>query len=165
MPTVTEWSLNVWCQQYSGRWRVECPAGPCSYVSPLMKIFIAIALLLQISCARAEELASEFPSAANAFLERELPVMEAAVVAKDRSYFMPALERMKAFLAEWGGNSPKGSAALDSFPACTNAVSDFLIGGLCRISPPGSICEPNTFLPRLENNVRQCQELARATHP
>jgi hypothetical protein len=126
-----------------------------------MKTILAFVLLLQISCAFAET-ASQFPSAANAFLERELPNMEAAVAAKDRSYFMPALERMKSFLEEWGSNSPKGSVALESFPACTNAVTDFLIGGLCRISPPGSICEPSTFLPRLEDNIRQCQELARA---
>ena len=127
-----------------------------------MRTALALALLLQISCSFAEEPASQFPLSANAFLERELPSMEAAVVAKDRAYFLPALERMKLFLAEWGGNSPKGSLALESFPACTNAVTDFLIGGLCRISPPGSICEPSTFLPRLESNIRQCQELARA---
>jgi len=127
-----------------------------------MRTILALALLLQIACSFAEEPASQFPSAANAFLERELPSMEAAIAAKDRSYFLPALERMKVFLAEWGGNSPKGSVALESFPACTNAVTDFLIGGLCRISPPGSICEPSTFLPRLEGNISQCQELARA---
>jgi hypothetical protein len=127
-----------------------------------MRTVLAFALLLQASCAFAEGATSQFPSAASAFLERELPNMEAAVAAKDRSYFMPALERMKAFLAEWGGNSPKGSASLEGFPACTNAVTDFLIGGLCRISPPDSICEPSTFLPRLEDNIRQCQELARA---
>jgi hypothetical protein len=138
------------------------PFCKLKHVSPLMRSVLALALLLQISCAFAEEPASQFPSAANAFLERELPSMEAAVAAKDRTYFLPALERMKVFLAEWGGNSPKGSVVLESFPACTNAVTDFLIGGLCRISPPGSLCEPSTFLPRIKDNIRQCRELARA---
>ena len=123
---------------------------------------LALVLLLQVSWSFAEEPASRFPSAASAFLEREIPSMEAAIAAKDRTYFMPALERMKQFLAEWCGNSPKGSVALETFPACTDAVTDFLTGGLCRISPPGSICEPSTFLPRLEGNIQQCQEMARA---
>ena len=127
-----------------------------------MKTTLTLALALQMSCALAQQQPAEFPSAASAFLARELPSMEAAVVKTDQSYFMPALERMKAFLGEWGANSPRGSVALETYPACTDAVTDFLISGLCRISPPGSICEPSTFLPRVETNIRKCGELARA---
>lgn len=82
--------------------------------------------------------------------------MEAAVVAKDRAYFKSGLERMKIFVGEnW--------ADLDSSPPCTNAVTDFLIVGLCKISPAGSTCEPETFIPKFEANLALCRVAAKAT--
>ncbi len=101
-----------------------------------------------------------FPTAASAFLAQELPKMEVAVAEKDRSYFLAANQRMEGFLNQWGLQSPR-PVVLEQFPACTEAVTDFLIAGLCRILPPGSLCEPGTFLPRVEANIAKCNELAR----
>jgi len=98
---------------------------------------------------------SDFVIASDAFLSVELPKMEAAVAAKDRTYFASGLERMKIFVNDhW--------ADLDKFPPCTEAVSDFLIVGQCRISPPGSLCEPETFFPKFEDNLAKCRSAAKA---
>lgn len=105
-------------------------------------------------------IAPNFPFAASAFLAQELPLMEAAVNAKDRSYFTGGLDRTKSFIHTWSTKTPM---VLDTYPACTEAVSNFLIAGLCRISPPGSICEPQTFLPKVAANISKCNELAELT--
>lgn len=128
-----------------------------------MKISLAFAILFFTSQALAQQPTAEFPASASAFLAQELPKMEAAVSAKDRNYFSGGLERMQTFLNSWGLNS-QSSVALDSYPACTQAVSDFLIAGLCKISPPGTICEPDTFLPKVAANIAACNELAGLTH-
>lgn len=99
--------------------------------------------------------ASDFIIAADRFLTVEVPQMEAAVTAKDRKYFDSGLERVKIFVEENG-------ADLDQSPPCTNAVTDFLIVGLCQISPPGSICEPKTFIPKFEANLATCRAEAKA---
>jgi hypothetical protein len=125
-----------------------------------MKSAFATLLLLLPPIAFGQQSPAMFPAAASTFLEQELPRMEKAVAEKDRSYFLAANQRMEGFLKQWGLNSPS-PVALETFPACTNAVTDFLIAGLCRISPPGSLCEPSTFLPRVEANIASCNELAR----
>lgn len=100
--------------------------------------------------------ASDYITAADRFLSVEVPKMEAAVAAKDREYFKSGLERVKIFVGEnW--------VDLDSSPPCTNAVTDFLIVGLCKISPAGSICEPETFIPKFEANLAMCRVAAKAT--
>ncbi|WP_373989564.1 hypothetical protein [Duganella sp. BuS-21] len=97
----------------------------------------------------------DYVAASNRFLSEELPKMEAAVAAKDRRYFTSGLERMKTFVNDhW--------ADLDKFPACTNAITDFLIVGLCRISQPGTLCEPETFFPKFEGNLANCRAAAKA---
>ena len=129
-----------------------------------MKTTLAFPIIFFASQALAQPTVAEFPASASAFLAQELPQMEAAVSAKDRSYFSGGLERMQTFLNSWGLNS-SSSVALDTYPACTEAVSDFLIAGLCKISPPGTICEPDTFLPKVAANIAACNELAGLTHP
>lgn len=99
-----------------------------------------------------------FPSEAVALLDRELPQMNKAVVEKDRAYFAPALERVQAFIASWDGR--EGINVLERNGACTDAATDFLIVGLCKISPPGAICEPATFFPKAERNIAQCRAIA-----
>jgi hypothetical protein len=99
-----------------------------------------------------------FPSGTVALLDRELPQMNKAVAEKDRTYFGPALERVQAFLASW--EERQGATVLERNTACTDAATDFLIVGLCKISPPGSICEPATFFPKVERNIQQCRALA-----
>ena len=81
--------------------------------------------------------------------------MERAVAAKDRAYFGDANLRMQAFLDAWGLHS--NPVALERYPMCADAVTDYLIVGLCKISPPGKICEPSTFFPKFEQNLQQCR--------
>lgn len=128
-----------------------------------MKTPLAFATIFFTSQALAQQSTAEFPASASAFLAQEVPQMETAVSVKDRSYFSGGLERMQNFLNSWGLNSPT-PVALDTYPACTAAVSDFLIAGLCKISPPGTICEPDTFLPKVAANIAACNELAGLTH-
>jgi hypothetical protein len=99
-----------------------------------------------------------FPAAAVALLDRELPQMDKAVAEKDRAYFGPALERVQVFLGSW--EQRQGGSVVEQNTACMDAVTDFLIVGLCRISPPGSICEPTTFFPKVERNIAQCRAMA-----
>jgi hypothetical protein len=126
-----------------------------------MKIALAILLCLLVPIAHGQQSPAMFPAAASAFLAQELPQMEAAIAERDRSYFLSANQRMEGFLNQWGLKSPR-PVALEQFPACTDAVTDFLIAGLCRISPPGSLCDQSTFLPRVEANLAKCNLLARA---
>ncbi len=125
-----------------------------------MKAALTTLLFLLVPIARGQQSPAMFPAAASSFLAQELPKMEVAVAGKDRGYFLAANQRMEGFLNQWGLKSPR-PVALEQFPACTDAVSDFLIAGLCRISPPGSLCEPSTFLPRVEASIAKCNELAR----
>jgi hypothetical protein len=99
-----------------------------------------------------------FASGTVALLNRELPQMNKAVAENNRTYFGPALERVQAFLASW--EERQGPTVLERNTACTDAAADFLIVGLCKISPPGSICEPTTFFPKVERNIQQCRALA-----
>ena len=112
----------------------------------------------------AQDLHDTFASASVALLDRELPHMDKAVAEKNRAYFGPALERVQTFLDSRARR--QGGAVLEQNAPCTDAVTDFLIVGLCKISPPGSICEPTTFFPKAERNIEQCRALAaRASHP
>ncbi|VXB45307.1 conserved hypothetical protein [Massilia sp. 9I] len=114
--------------------------------------------MLLLACplvALADGQPDSFPAATVALLERELPQMDKAVASQDRNWFGPALERVQGFLTEW--QQRQGPAVLDRHPACTEAVTDFLIVGLCKISPPGSICEPETFFPKAERHIAQCR--------
>jgi len=99
-----------------------------------------------------------FASGTVALLDRELPQMNKAVAENNRAYFGPALERVQEFLAPW--EDRQGLTVLERNTACTDAATDFLIVGLCKISPPGSICEANSFFPKVERNIQQCRALA-----
>ena len=121
-------------------------------------------LLLWPLTTLAQDQPDTFASASVALLDRELPQMDKAVAEKNRAYFGPALERVQTFLDSRAQR--QGATVLEQNAPCTDAVTDFLIVGLCKISPPGSICEPTTFLPKVERNIEQCRALAaRASRP
>ncbi len=84
--------------------------------------------------------------------------MEAAIKVSDRAYFVSATTRMKNFLEGWGLSGD--AVALEQFPMCTEAVTDFVIVGFCKISPPGAICDPETFFPKFERNLLRCRSAA-----
>jgi hypothetical protein len=102
--------------------------------------------------------AAEFPRAAIGFLNEELPRMDGAVTERDRDYFEDAMGRMLDFSQQWGFKSAD-NPALARYTTCTEAVSDFLVVGLCRIIPNGDVCEPR-LAPRFDSNLKRCRELA-----
>jgi hypothetical protein len=137
------------------------PAAIYDLSSLFMKIMRFALISLMLACpltALAGGQSDTFASGTVALLDRELPQMNKAVAENNRAYLGPALERVQAFLALW--EKRQGPTVLERNPACTDAATDFLIVGLCKISPPGSICEPTTFFPKAERNIRQCRALA-----
>lgn len=144
------------------RYRPKADVHICFYLfSTSMKSMRFAVLSLMLLCsitAVAKAQTNTFPSEAVALLDRELPQMNRAVAEKDRAYFALALGRVQAFLASW--EQREGTNVLERNAACTDAATDFLILGLCKISPPGSICEPATFLPKAERNIQQCRAMA-----
>ncbi len=122
---------------------------------------LRVSFTILAACSSAAGLAQDlrsYPASTVKFLDVELPLMDAAVAAKDRAYFSGSNARVQAFLDGWGLKS--NPVAIEAFPACTDAVTDFQIVGLCRISPPGTICEPATFIPKFEKNLALCRSAA-----
>ena len=120
-------------------------------IAPLLFVIAA-------SGAQAQQDANSFPAAAMGFLGQEMPQMEAAIAARDRDYFEDAMGRMLAFSDSWGFKS-HDNPALARFPMCTDAVSDFLVVGLCRIMTTNADCEPG-MAARFNTNLQQCRNLA-----
>jgi len=99
---------------------------------------------------------SEFPKAVIDYLDKEIPKMEKAVENKDMEYFKIANDKNIAFLKKWGLNSPT-SKELEKYPQCADIVMDYVIVGLCKVMPPKTICEPETFFSKFELNVKSCK--------
>lgn len=131
--------------------RTRLPAALRRAVAPLL-------LAIAAPGALAQQAADRFPAAAMSFLGGELPAMEAAITARDRDYFEDAMGRMLDFSDSWGFKT-RDNPALARFPMCTEAVSDFLVVGLCRIMTTSSACEPG-MATRFNTNLQQCRELA-----
>lgn len=121
---------------------------------------IAAPLLLATAAAGvgAQADANRFPAAAMSFLGGELPAMEAAIAARDRDYFEDAMGRMLDFSDSWGFKT-RENPSLARFPMCTDAVSDFLVVGMCRIMTTSSACEPG-MAAKFNTNLQQCRDLA-----
>lgn len=99
-----------------------------------------------------------FPSAAMRFLDDEMPRMEAAVRAGDRDFFEGATERMVAFSEDWDFKA-HANPDLAPYAACTTAVSDLVVVGLCRLVPGSPVCEPG-LAAQFTRNVAQCRQAA-----
>ena len=122
----------------------------------------AAAPLLLAFCAHgagAQQDASQFPAAAMGFLGQELPQMEAAIAARDRDYFEDAMGRMLDFSDSWGFKV-RDNPALARYPMCTEAVSEFLVVGMCRIMKTADTCTPEAAQ-RFDTNLQKCRALAR----
>lgn len=100
-----------------------------------------------------------FPSAAVRFLDDEMPRMEAAVRAGDRDFFEGATERMVSFSEDWDFKAHP-NPDLAPYAACTAAVSDHVVVGLCRLVPGSPVCEPG-LATQFARNVAQCRQMAR----
>jgi len=126
----------------------------------MMKLLLTVLVLTLPLSAVADTGHGSFPAAATRYIDSEMPGMEAAIAANDRTYFMNATNRLKAFLNEWNTLTP-GNSILEQHAACASAVTDFLIVGLCKMPPGGGICEPTTFFPKFEKNRAECRADAR----
>ncbi|RZL94557.1 MAG: hypothetical protein EOP82_04620 [Variovorax sp.] len=119
------------------------------------------ALMFTVAAAGAaaqQQAADRFPAAAMSFLGAELPAMEEAVAAKDRDYFESAMGRMIDFSDSWGFRT-HANPALARYPMCTEAVTDFLVVGLCRFKLATDACEP-LLASNFNANLQRCRELA-----
>jgi hypothetical protein len=99
-----------------------------------------------------------FPAAAMRFLDDEMPRMDAAVRAGDRDFFEGATERMVAFSEDWDFKAHT-NPDLAAYAACTTAVSDLVVVGLCRLVPGSPVCEPG-LATQFTRNVAQCRQAA-----
>ena len=124
-----------------------------------LRRFLALAAFTALSAGpAAAQDAAQFPAAAVRFLDGELPRMENAVKERDREYFEEAMGRTVMFSEDWGFKT-HANPALAPYRGCTEAVSDFVIVGLCRLMPNGSECDAQ--LPsRFDGNLRQCRQQA-----
>ena len=120
-------------------------------VAPLLLLFAA-------SAAMSQQDANQFPTAAMGFLGEELPKMETAITERDRDYFEDAMARMLDFSDSWGFKT-QDNPALARYPMCTEAVSDFLAVGMCRIMTTSDACEPG-MAQRFDANLKKCRDLA-----
>lgn len=103
--------------------------------------------------------AAQFPAAAVRFLDAELPPMEAAIAARDRDFFEESMARTVSFSEDWGFKA-HANPDLAPYAACTDAVSDYVVVGLCRLMPASSACDP-MLATRFEASVRTCRAAAR----
>ncbi|MDP9605003.1 UNVERIFIED_ORG: hypothetical protein J2W38_004816 [Variovorax paradoxus] len=113
--------------------------------------------MLAVSFATAQQDPSGFPLDSVGYLNEELPRMEAAIAAKDRSFFHGAMVRTVQFSERWGFKS-KANPELAAYPMCTAAVMDYAVVGMCRLAPSDE-CEPG-LASRFDANVQRCREVA-----
>jgi len=125
---------------------------------PARLLMLLATTVLACAGANAQPDPGQYPAAAARFLDGELPKMEVAVTERDRDYFEAAMGRTVAFSEDWGFKS-RANPALAGYRMCTDAVSDFVIVGLCRLMPNGSECEPG-LSSRFDANLRQCRQAA-----
>jgi hypothetical protein len=129
-----------------------------------MRTGLALLITLASPAVFAQADPDAFPAAAVAFLNTELSQMEKAVAENDRAFFQTGTRRVQSFLESWGLKSAH-PIALERYTMCVDAVTDYLIVGLCLISPPGSVCEPSTFFPKFKDNLQRCRDAMRANRP
>ena len=125
--------------------------------SLVLRTLSALPLVLAASLATAQQDPSGFPLDSVGYLNEELPRMEAAIAAKDRSFFHGAMVRTVAFSERWGFKS-KANPELAAYSMCTAAVMDYAVVGMCRLAPSEE-CEPG-LASRFDANVQRCRELA-----
>jgi len=123
----------------------------------VLRTLAALPLVLAASLATAQQDLSAFPLDAVGYLNEELPRMEAAVAAKDRSFFHGAMVRTLEFSERWGFKS-KANPELAAYSMCTAAVMDYAVVGMCRLTPSDE-CEPG-LASRFDANLQRCREVA-----
>ncbi|SDI06383.1 hypothetical protein [Variovorax sp. OV700] len=127
--------------------------------SSRLRTFVALPLfMLAVSIASAQQAPSDFPLDSVGYLNEELPRMEAAIAARDRSFFQGAMARTVQFSERWGFKA-QANPDLAKYPMCTEAVMDYVVVGMCKLNPSGDGCDPG-LASRFETNVQRCREVA-----
>lgn len=126
--------------------------------APALRVFAALSLVLAASVATAQQNPADFPLDSVGYLNEELPRMEAAIAAKDRSFFHDAMARTVEFSDRWGFKV-KANPDLAAYPMCTAAVMDYVVVGMCKLTPGDDACEPG-LAARFDSNVKRCREIA-----
>lgn len=127
--------------------------------SSRLRTFVALPLfMVAASIASAQQAPSDFPLDSVGYLNEELPRMEAAIAAKDRSFFHGAMARTVQFSERWGFKA-QANPDLAKYPMCTEAVMDYVVVGMCKLNPSGDGCDPG-LASRFETNVQRCREVA-----
>jgi len=126
-------------------------------LSPVLRLLAALPLAVAASMATAQQDPSGFPLDSVGYLNEELPRMEAAIAAKDRSFFHGAMIRTVQFSERWGFKV-KANPDLAAYPMCTSAVMDYVVVGMCKLTPSDE-CEPG-LASRFDTNVQRCREVA-----
>jgi hypothetical protein len=126
-------------------------------LSPVLRTLAVLPLVVAASVATAQQDPSGFPLDSVGYLNEELPRMEAAIAAKDRSFFHGAMVRTVQFSERWGFKVT-ANPDLAAYPMCTAAVMDYAVVGMCRLAPSED-CEPG-LAARFDANVKRCREVA-----
>lgn len=122
-------------------------------------VLLASAALAGLSpLARAQADARDFPAAALRLLQAEQAAIDRAVAERDRDQFEVSMARTLAFTEAWGFKS-HANPALAAYAACTEAIADLHVAGLCRMLPAAEGCQPSPA-PRLADNTNRCRQLA-----
>ncbi|WP_435436456.1 MULTISPECIES: hypothetical protein [unclassified Variovorax] len=126
-------------------------------LSPMLRALAVLPFVCAASMAAAQQDPAGFPLDSVGYLNEELPRMEAAIAAKDRSFFHGAMVRTVQFSERWGFKVT-ANPDLAAYPMCTAAVMDYAVVGMCRLTPSDE-CEPG-LASRFEANVQRCREVA-----
>jgi hypothetical protein len=137
---------------------------PSVFSSPVLRrTLAALPLVLAASLASAQQQQQSpaaFPLDAVGYLNEELPRMEAAVAARDRSFFHGAIARTVEFSERWGFKVT-ANPDLAPYATCTSAVMDYTVVGMCRLMPNDDACEPG-LASRFEAELQRCRDIAAA---
>ena len=107
---------------------------PRRALAAALRTLAALPLVLAASVAIAQQNPADFPLDAVGYLNEELPRMDAAIAAKDRSFFHGAMVRTVQFSERWGFKVT-ANPDLAAYPMCTAAVMDYAVVGMCRLAP------------------------------
>jgi hypothetical protein len=124
----------------------------------VLSFALPLVLAAALASAQQQQSPAAFPLDAVGYLNEELPRMEAAVAARDRSFFHGAIARTVEFSERWGFKVT-ANPDLASYAMCTSAVMDYTVVGMCRLMPNDGACEPG-LAPRFEADLQRCRDIA-----
>lgn len=134
------------------------PIRPSSAASGLAAALLVGLTAGMAPAAHAQADVREFPAAALRLLQAEQAAIDRAVAERDRDQFEVSMGRTLAFTEAWDFKS-HANPALAPYAACTEAIADLHVVGLCRMLPAAEGCQPSPA-PRLADNINRCRQQA-----